>query len=299
MAQPTVSLFGLLAAVMYMPTVGQNVSSTVGQLLNARGGVTIKHGGKVVIAKAQTLDTVREGDIVEVSKHASVQVLLTAERQKYLLMEGSRTQVGRNGLKSLTGTPPRRLAKIGKTLAGSLSYRRTAATLVRGDDDGRGPEHPRPVGAVESKQVTLHWDGMTEGALTLLIQEWESTRTVCREALAEDVHEYPVPEGKLKPGVWYIWSVTDSDEQACESKIRLVAASDAAMIVALEREAAEARQAAPNDPTADVLLAEAYEALGRFDKAKAHYTTAHRICPNDLGLKKACKRLDWVGATQP
>ena len=59
----------------------------------------------------------------------------------------------------------------------------------------------------------------------------------------------------------------------------------------MRQEAEAARQASPDDPTPDLLLAEGYAGLGLFEQAREACAAARRLHPDDTGLKSLWERL--------
>lgn len=266
----------------------------VGQLLNVRGAVKIEHDGKIVKTQAATCDLLHEGDVVTIAPGASAQALLSSTGLRYALASGSKVQV-QSGLKSLSGVAPKEMPRIGRALAMNRPGR-AGATLLRGLGDSDGPSHPSPIGLVPAEPVMLRWSGTTEGSLIVRVLEADSNKIVYTETIAANTQEQKIPDGKLKPGVWYSWSVQDMPSDApgriCKSLFRLPLKTDAAHLAALEHDATEARKADKDDVTPDILLAQGYADLGLFDKARGAYEAALKLRPDDVGIQKALENLN-------
>lgn len=284
----------LVGCLLFSGYNGQAATTrTVGQLLNTQGAVTLERSGKVVTAHALTGEPVREGDLVTVGTAGAAQILLRANGHRFALRQGNRVRAGRERLKTLRGTPPQALIPMGKHLAQSALEGPSAATLVRGGNRDEVLCHPTPVGLVTTDKVTLRWDGTTTSALTLRWREGDAEEATEKPiALAAGIRKYALPAGWLKPGVWYLWSVTAEDGHYCIGAIRRAAPNDADTFRAMEVEAEAARRAAPDDPTPDLLLVQGYANLGRFEQALLVFAALQKRFPNDAGVAALGERLN-------
>ena len=109
------------------------------------------------------------------------------------------------------------------------------------------------------------------------------------------VFEFTVPAGLLKPGEFYVWSVTalnggDAGTK-CRALVRVLLADERAEVERLEKETADAGAAAPDNPAPTLLLAQVYERLGMYDDALAAYEAARKLRPDDPGIQSALKHL--------
>ena len=216
----------------------------------------------------------------------AAQILLNADGTRYALASGEKYKVTTNAVTSITGNPPVKLAKIGKTLS-AHSTGRTGGVLLRGGRDF----HPAPLGAVPNGAVKLTWAWDCEQRQELKIVRRDGKEEVLTTPLGAAVREFNLPVGKLRPGVWYTWTVRADEDHTCGGPIRIETREDAGSIAAMEQDADALRRDSPDDPTPDLLRAEGYVEFGLFDKARDAYAAALKLRPDDDGIKNALQQI--------
>jgi hypothetical protein len=279
----------------------------VGQLLNVTGDVKVQRSSEPV-RKASLLFPLHEGDVLRVGNDGSAEVVLFQNGARLLLSGPGAARVGPTGVKSASGTAARPLRSLSPLLTKQMNTPARAVSprflgvLVRDPGDANlGPRNPSPNGAVRGAPVILRWAGPVEGdTLRLLIIDGENT--VHQEELQPNAREYQVPAGVLRPGQYYVWSVTavngGGSGAHCRALLRLLSPAEQAALDRLEREAKAARTAETDDPAGTLLLAQAYEQLGLFEDARAAYQEVLRLRPDDPGVQAALKHLGESAASK-
>jgi hypothetical protein len=272
----------------------------VGQLLNVAGRVEVQRGKQPAVA-GTLLFQLDKGDVLTLRAGGSAQVVLFKDGARFALSEGSSARVAADGLEPLGGPKPQSMAGLSSTFVHRMNAPtrqvspRILGVLVRETgNETLGPRRPSPNGAVRAKPVVLHWAGPVEGeVLRLVISDGE--KAVHRAELPPSAREFPVPDTLLKPGEFYVWSVTavhgGDTGPKCRALVRVLLPEERSEIERLEKESAEARAAAPDDPAPLLLLAQVYERLGMYDEALTTYESARRLRPDDTGVRDAVKRL--------
>jgi tetratricopeptide (TPR) repeat protein len=290
--------FCLLPSAFCPPAQAQ--THTVGQLLNVTGRVDVQRG-KQAVMKGTLLFQLEKGDVLTSRAGGAAEVVLFKDGARFGLPAGSSARVGAAGLEAVSGPKPQALAGLSTTFVRRMNAParqvspRILGVLVRPvQDPTLGPRQPSPHGAVRMAPVVLHWLGPVEGeALRLVISDGENA--VLREELKPTAREFTVPEGKLKPGEFYVWSVTavhgGDASVKCRALVRVLTPEERTEVERLEKETAVALAAAPDNPAPTLLLAQVYERLGMYDDALAAYEAARKLRPEDTGVKDALKRL--------
>ena len=271
-----------------------------GLLLNAKGGISVTRNGKTLKEKAHSLTVIYESDILSLAKEAKCQVVLSAGT-RFMLASGSRIKFISGQAQRLQGTPPKLMSPIGKNLASYSSELkdslrgRLGGIVLRGNQSEIGLRDPITAGVVKSKGTILSWLGEAKGDIVLHLKESGSGEDILVKTLKHRTRSFQIPEGLLKPGVWYDWRVaaenSKDDSEVCGASIRVQAPEDAAKKAQLEKEAKSAMKENPKDPAPHLLLAMAYEALGLFHEAGVEYDNAQQLDPDDKSIEAALTRL--------
>jgi tetratricopeptide repeat protein len=271
-----------------------------GQVLNVAGRVEIQRAGQPV-QKGTLLFQLRRGDLLKVQEGGSAEVVLFQNGARYRLSGAATARVELADLKAASGTAPHPLHSLSPTFTRRMQTGsrpvspRFLGVLVRDPGDPtQGPRNPSPNGALPAPPVTLRWDGPIGGD-SLRVQISDGEQTIHRAELPPTERAYQVPNGILRPGQYYVWSVTTlhgGDAGArCRALLRILAPDEQKELNRLKQETAAARAAAPDNPASLLLLAQAYERFGLFDAARTTYQEVLRVRPEEPGVRAALQQL--------
>lgn len=275
-------------------------TSPVGQLLNVAGRVDIQRG-KQAPMKGTLLFPLQKGDLLTARPGGAAEVVLFKDGARFALDAGSSARVSAAGLNAISGPQPRPLSGLSTTFIRRMNAPvrsvspRILGVLVRPvEDPTLGPRKPSPHGAVRVEPVTLRWSGPVEGDLLRLVISLRA-QAVLRKELPATAREFAVPEGVLKPGEFYEWSLTalsgGTAGTKCRALVRILTAAERTGVERLEQESVAARAGAPDNPAPTLLLAQVYEHLGLYGDALSAYELARQMRPEDPGVQHALKRL--------
>jgi hypothetical protein len=294
---------GAVIASIAIPYPGHSLSAEsrpVGQLLNVAGRVDIQRAHHPPIV-ATLLFPLQTGDVLMVRDGGSAQVVLFQNGVRLTLPAGSTARVEPSALTSLSGPRPQPLPAVNRAFLRRVSTApkqvspRMLGILIRAPGDALlGPRNPAPNGAVHGAPVTLRWSGPIEGE-QLRLQISDGERAIHRAELPATTREYAVPNGVLRAGEYYVWSVAalkggDAGPR-CRALVRMLLPQESADLEEIEREVAAARASSSEDPAPLLLLAQTYEHLGMLDDARATYEAVLRLRPKVAGVLAALKRL--------
>jgi hypothetical protein len=293
-----VSLFLLFTLCTRSSTAA--VQQAVGQLLNVTGTVEVQRARQPV-KRASLLYQLQQGDLLRVRDGGSAEVVLFQNGARFSLSGSGTARVGLTDLKPGSGSAPKALQRLSPTLVKRMNTPARAVSprflgiLVRDlGDPVLGPRNPSPNGAARGAPVTLRWSGPVEGE-ALRLQISDGKRSVHRVDLPSTAREYRVSPGILRPGEYYVWSVTaiqgGESGPRCRALLRLLPSTENRELEHMEQEAAAARASSPDNPAIPLLLAQLYERLALFDDARAAYQEVLRLRPEDPGVLAAVKRL--------
>jgi hypothetical protein len=297
-AAATLALELLLAAISSAAAQGQSV----GQLLDVPGRVEVRRAGQG-LPRASFRFPLRTGDELRVrSGHA--ELVLFQNGARFSLPRGSVVRISPLAVKSRSGLPPRRLPALNLDFIRGIArpveqpsprLREILGFVARGESDATlQPRHPWPNGAVRSAPVRLRWVGSLQGdRLQLRVSDGE--RVVQETDLSPTERAFQLPEGVLRPGRYYAWTVTVvrgvRRGTPCGGLVRILTPEEKVALERLEREAGAARAVAPNDLAPLMLLAQIYERLGLVDDARSTYQTVLQGRPHDEDVRTALKQL--------
>ncbi len=285
-------------SLLWMAAQTQEMRPRVAQLMNVRGTVILERGGKVITAKARTLQPVQAGDTLTLAAGAQAQVLYISGG-RFALEPKSKVRINPATVQSLTGTRPHSLTAVSTRLASaeplinSMERSRLGGEIFRGGEE-KGPRNPLPFGAVTEAAITLKWEDCAE-PLQLTIADVETGKTLIERKLPRRSRRYELTTEDmtaLETGRWYFWKVVaEESKRECGALLRRAPAAEAEELKTIAANADKERRKAPNDATPDLLLAVQYERLGYFEKAALAYEAALAKSPKDEGIIAALKRL--------
>jgi hypothetical protein len=292
----------------------------VGQLLNTTGNVQIQRGSQPA-RKGELLFPLYQGDLLRVGAGGSAEVVLFQNGARFRLSGASTARVGPSELKATSGAAPQALARLSSVFAKRLSAPartispRFLGVLVRDPGDPTvGPRNPLPNGCVPGEPVPLSWDGPIEGDGQRL-EISDGKHVVYGSWLPPNARGYRLPAGILRPGEYYVWSITALSESVseglkgveigrgvagarCRGLLRLLPTDEQAELDRLVQENTAARRSPSDIPTSQLLMAQIYERFGMFDEARFNYEEVLKLRPDDPGVKAALKHVGEAAATE-
>lgn len=272
------------------------------------GSVVVQHTGQPS-QRGTLLFPLQAGDIVTVRPGGSAELVLFENGARYALPAGTAARVEAARVRTRSGPAPKPLRSVSLDFVRPLGRPprpvspRLLGVLVRDvGDPTLGPRQPAPNGAVRAGPVSLHWAGPVEGE-QLRLQIRDEQQAVHRAELPASAREYRVPDGVLRPGEYYVWSVTavhaGESGPRCRALLRMLSPGERTALDRVEQETTAARAAAPDDTAPPLLLAQVYEQYGLFAEARAAYQNVLRLRPGDEGVQAALKRLAGFGDAAP
>jgi hypothetical protein len=287
-------LLGSFLALMVRATAASpSAAAPLGQLLNVHGRVTVKRGPS---SQAGTsLTPVRAGDRLSVAAGSSAEVVLYRPGKRYRLSSGAAVTVESAGLRARSGAAPRELKFVAQPLP-PLSAATSQLGLVIRTLDERPVRLLTPRGGLLQSPVVLTWQHDSATKKLLLRLRDGRGEVIHKREFAEREQSYALPDGLLRPGEVYQWSVIgfgDGGEATGgdTAVLRVLLPGEAQALERLERLAEEELAASPPDPTLLLALAHACERYWLLEQAEAAYDRAARLVPTDEAVRKALARL--------
>ena len=254
----------------------------------------MRHGKN--LADAALLHPLTVDDRLIVAAGGRAELVLFAEGRRYALDGPGTALVRQAELRPVSGKPPAALKSIALPRLGEQPVpARVLGLVVRGGpDEITGPRHPVPNGSVRAL-TPLKWDGPVEGT-ELELRVRDSQGVVEKVSLPVAAREYRLPDQRLKPGEYYVWSITSISEngdvlRGATAVVRLLSDEDRQRLAAVESALRAEMKGQPDDSAPALLMARAYEGLGLFDDALDLYRKALAARPKDPGLQAAVRRL--------
>jgi len=292
------SSLAVTALVLAAGTVRAAEPKSVGQLLNVTGSVEVRRP-KERPAKGVLLHPLRAGDVVAASRSGSAEVVLFADGARFSIPGGSSARVEANGLKRVSGSAPKELRRLPLPNPPARTFsKRIMGILVR-DAHRRSGGRSTPNGALREAPIVLRWNATgADRELDLRIRDEKEEAFAQR--LPAGTREFNVPEGALRAGEYYVYTVNAVNAAGDAERIgigwfRVLTPPEKTALSVLETETAQERQSNPNSPAAILLLAQTYERFGFLTEARSLYQDAIRMRPNDEGLQSAMQRLNELG----
>lgn len=295
-----VRYFHLLTAILLAAALvpgARAQGKPAGQVINLTGAVEVRRSGQAP-AKAGLLFQLQPGDTLVVPARGAAEVVLFGTGDRFSLAPSSTARVTESGLAPVSGTPPKKLARLALNVPVGKSGTKIMGLLVRdsGKTDGGGPSKPAPAGAVRELPVVLHWAGPVDAEKLEVRVKDAANKTLHQVDLPRNAREYPLPESLLSRGEVYTWAVTAvlADGTAAKStmaRFRVLLPEERQAIEAVERQAEDAWKSEPKNPAPLVLLADAYEKLDLNQDALETYQRVLELAPEAAGVQEAIKRL--------
>lgn len=244
------------------------VAAPAGTAINVNGKVEYRAKGASNWMPLQLRQKLEAGDAVRCGAGAQATLVLFSTGERFQVPAGKEAQVeaaGITGAQSL-GALQGPSARVAKALAGAP----TGVVRARPAPSHRRLQARGPCWLVEGERK-FQWDAETGAASYALTLFDQADNVVWSQRTTEPAAEYPAdlaPLGQRRPYLWKLTFFGRSGKPAGSrwGLITLLSAADAERLAGDEKELLAAIQAAPDDATPRLLLADLYQSYGVYER---------------------------------